>query len=445
MDTPEKLGTHQKALSLNLDSTVFGSFAEIGAGQEVARWFLRVGGASGTVAKTISAYDKEVSDDLYGSGTRYVSKQRLRAMLDSEWGQLLTQLQASRGSVSKFFSFVNTISARNFAGTNDCHGWVGLRFLRMPGGQPNDVILHINLRDPSNIQQQEAVGILGVNLLYAAHHAASSPEEFLASVFEDLRLERMEIDHLELGGPAFEGWNRRELYAFLIAGGYAQAVVFPPDDQFVPANELLYKRALVLAPGRLGHVDLLRQDMVGLTLADLPADEVKESKGGLGLFCLSPEPTTSDLRTLQLAKVVRLVDTLKQAGYGVLLFRSQELYDMSAFANRYTQARIHFAVGLSVLVRVLEDRYKNLSGTLEGFARLFTQNVRLVVHPMAAEELERWTREAGIKGWSWDAGDGMVHADRLRPAEPLNHLYNYLLSERRILPYNNRRVEVAAQ
>lgn len=445
MDTPEKLGTHQKALSLNLDSTVFGSFAEIGAGQEVARWFLRVGGASGTVAKTISAYDKEVSDDLYGSGTRYVSKQRLRAMLDSEWGQLLTQLQASRGSVSKFFSFVNTISARNFAGTNDCHGWVGLRFLRMPGGQPNDVILHINLRDPSNIQQQEAVGILGVNLLYAAHHAASSPEEFLASVFEDLRLERMEIDHLELGGPAFEGWNRRELYAFLIAGGYAQAVVFPPDDQFVPANELLYKRALVLAPGRLGHVDLLRQDMVGLTLADLPADEVKESKGGLGLFCLSPEPTTSDLRTLQLAKVVRLVDTLKQAGYGVLLFRSQELYDMSAFANRYTQARIHFAVGLSVLVRVLEDRYKNLSGTLEGFARLFTQNVRLVVHPMAAEELERWTREAGIKGWSWDAGDGMVHADRLRPAEPLNHLYNYLLSERRILPYKNRRVEVAAQ
>jgi hypothetical protein len=436
MDTPKKLGTHQKALSINLDSTVFGSFAEIGAGQEVARWFLRVGGASGTVAKTISAYDKEVSDDLYGAGTRYVSKQRLRAMLDSEWSQLLAQLQASRGAFTKFFSFVNTISARNFAGTNDCHGWVGLRFLRMPLGEPNDVILHINLRDPSNIQQQEAVGILGVNLLYAVHHAAASPEEFLASVFEGLGLERLEIDAVELSGPAFHGCDAHELQAFLIAGGYAQAVLFPADDELLPANELLYKRALVLAPGRLGHLNLLRRDLIGPTLADLPTDELKESKGGLGLFCLSPEPATSDLRTLQLPEVVSLVDTLKQAGYGVILFRSRELYEMSAFANRYTKERIHFAIGLSVLVRVLADRYKNLAGTsLEGFARLFTQNVRLIVHPMAAEELERWAQETGIKGWSWNATDGMVHADQLHPAEPLNHLYNYLLSESRILPH----------
>lgn len=446
MDTSEKLGTHQKALSINLDSTIFGSFAEIGAGQEVARWFLRVGGASGTVAKTISAYDKEVSDDLYGSGTRYVSKQRLQAMIDNEWAQLLTQLQTSRGAFTKFFSFVNTISARNFAGTNDCHGWVGLRFLRMAGGQPNDVILHINLRDPSNIQQQEAVGILGVNLLYAVHHAVASPEEFLASVFDGLGLERVEIDSLELSGPAFQGWDARELHAFLITGGYAQAVVFPADGEFVPANELLYKRALVLAPGRLGHVNLLERDLIGPTLAELPTDELKESKGGLGLFCLAPEPTPSDLRTLQLPEVVRLVDTLKQAGYGVILFRGRELYELSAFANRYTKARIHFAIGLSILVRVLEDRYKNLAGSsLEAFARLFTQNVRLIVHPMAAEELERWTRETGIKGWSWDATDGLVYADQVRPAEPLNHLYNYLLSESRILPHKNRRAEVAAQ
>jgi hypothetical protein len=122
MPTPDKIDAHQKALSLNLDATAFGSFAEIGAGQEVARWFLRVGGASGTVAKTISAYDKEVSDDLYGSGTRYVSQPRLLAMLDNEWAQLLLQLNATRGATTRFFSFVDTISARNFAGTNECHG-----------------------------------------------------------------------------------------------------------------------------------------------------------------------------------------------------------------------------------------------------------------------------------------------------------------------------------
>src|SRR5271165_7403214 len=130
----QKNDVHQKALSINLDPTTFGSFAEIGAGQEVARWFLMVGAASGTVAKTISAYDKEVSDDLYGAGTRYVSKPRLQAMLDNEWAQLLSQLQATRGATTKFFSFVDTVSARNFSGTNDCHGWVGLRFLQQPGG-----------------------------------------------------------------------------------------------------------------------------------------------------------------------------------------------------------------------------------------------------------------------------------------------------------------------
>ena len=148
MPSAQKLDTHHKALTVNLDRSTFGSFAEIGAGQEVARWYLVVGGASGTVAKTISAYDKEVSDDLYGAGSRYVSKQRLEAMLDSEWSQLLSQLGKTRGPQTRFFCFVDTVSARNFAGTNDAHGWVGLRFQLQPGGPPNDVLLHINMRDP---------------------------------------------------------------------------------------------------------------------------------------------------------------------------------------------------------------------------------------------------------------------------------------------------------
>src|ERR1700733_1383243 len=170
MSSTEKLDTHHKALTLNLDAAAFGSFAEIGAGQEVARWFFIVGAASGTVAKSISAYDKGVSDDLYGAGTRYVSRQRLDAMLDREWTQLLNQLAKARGSQTRFFSFVDTVSARNYAGTNEPHGWLGLRFQQQPGGQPNDILLHINLRDSSNALEQEAVGILGVNLIYAAFY-----------------------------------------------------------------------------------------------------------------------------------------------------------------------------------------------------------------------------------------------------------------------------------
>jgi hypothetical protein len=435
MDEPEKLGTHQKALTINLDAAAFGSFAEIGAGQEVARWFLTVGGASGTVAKTISAYDKEVSDDLYGAGTRYVSKARLQAMLDNEWAQLLSQLHVTRGATTRFFSFVDTISARNFSGTNDCHGWLGLRFLQQPGGPSNDVILHVNLRDPTNLQQQEAVGILGVNLLYSVQHDLKSAGEFLQNLLEDLSLERLELDCMELSGPAFEAWDRNELHATLVTEGHAEAVVFPVDNQFSPSNELFYKRAVVLAPGRFAHLDQLHADLVRITLAELPAEELQESKGALGLFCLSVDPLQADLKTVSTAQITKIVSELQKKGYGVMLFRSPELYLMSAFLNRYTKFRIHFAIGLSVLVRVMEDRYKGLAGTLlEGIARLFTQNVRLVVHPMRTGDLERWVKEAGITGWTWEDRNGLVYADGLHPAKPLDYLYKYLLSEFWILP-----------
>jgi len=435
MPTNEKLDTHQKALSLNLDLSIFGSFAEIGAGQEVARWFLRVGGASGTVAKTISAYDKEVSDHLYGVGTRYVSKPRLLAMLNSEWEELLEQLQPSRGNDTKFFSFVDTISARNYSGTNDCHGWVGLRFRAQPNAVPNDVILHVNLRDSSNVQQQEAVGILGVNLIYAAYHAAGSVEEFLASVFDDIGLDRVEIDCMELKGPVFESWDRNQLHAFLVAGGYAEAVVFPANNQFLPPNELLYKQALVLAPGHFDNVDQLHANLVQDTLTALPQEELKESKGGLGLFCLSIGGANDGRTEVSLKKIVEHVEALHNLGYGVMLFRARELYTMSAYANRYTKLRIHFAIGLMVLTRVFEDRYKDLPGSLlEGIARLFTQNVRVSVYPMPAEDMQRQVKEAGVTGWTWKETNGMVTADNLHPSGALESLYRYLLSSEFILP-----------
>lgn len=435
MNSTEKHDTHQKALSLNLDNTIFGSFAEIGAGQEVARWFLRVGGASGTVAKTISAYDKEVSDDLYGVGTRYVSKQRLQAMLDNEWAQLLTQLHASRGADTKFFSFVDTVSARNYSGTNDCHGWVGLRFLLEAGGAVNDVILHLNLRDTSNLRQQETVGVLGVNLIYAVHHDLGTVQQFFASLFEDLGLHRMEIDSVEFSGPAFAGWDRDGIHAFLASACYAEAVVFPAEGDLVPPNELLYKRALVLAPGRFDHVEQMHAELVRDTLAQLPEQDLKDSKGPLGLFCLSIEDPGTEGHAAVIKEIVQHVNVLKKLGYGVMVFRGRELYTMTAYANRYTKSRIHFAIGLSVVVQVLEDRYKHLDGSLlEGVARLFTQNVRLCVYPMAAKDARNRAISSGLEGWTWKETDGMVYADDLHPPEPLSHLYQYLLNSKLILP-----------
>ena len=426
---------HQKALRLNLDPSKFGSFAEIGAGQEVARWFLHVGGASGTVAKTISAYDKEVSDDLYGAGTRYVSKPRVQAMIESEWQQLLTELQRTRGAQTKFFTFVDTISARNYAGTNDCHGWVGLRFQQQPNETPNDIILHINLMDPTNDQQQEAVGILGVNLIYGAYHALGSPEEFLQCVFEELGLQRIEIDCLEWKGAAFADWKREEVHALLVAGGYAEAVAFPAGDQLMPPNELLYKRALVLAAARSDHVSDFYAGLIEDTLTQLPEEELKESKGGLGLFCLLMTGSDVPGQQASLNEALERVRELQHSGYGVILFRSHELYKMSAFATRYTKFRIYFAVGLTVHVRVLRDRYNELPGTqLEGLARLFSQNVRLIVYPLPEDDLRRQIENVGLAGWTWKETGGVVSVDNLHPPEPLDSLHQYLLKSGYVLP-----------
>ena len=429
MPTEEKVGTHQKALTINLDAAIFGSFAEIGAGQEVARWFLTVGGASGTVAKTISAYDKEVSDDLYGRGTRYVSQPRLEAMMESEWKQLLEELQASRGATTRFFTFVDTISARNFAGTNECHGWVGLRFQHTVGGPANDVMLHINLQDPTNLQQQEAVGILGVNLIYAAGHHLASPEEFLACVFEDLGLARIEIDLVDLKGPAFEAWDKRQLHASLVTHGYAEAVAFSVEGKAIPPTDLLYKKALVLAPGLFEAASELHGQLIQTTLARLPKEELEQSKGGLGLFCLSGQSIVPGGHAPTPEHLIPHVNDLQKLGFGTLIFRAKELYTMGAYVSRYTKCQVYFAVGLSVIIYAMQDRYKSLEGALlEGTARLFTQNVRLSVYPMPEAALKVRLQELGAGEWTYEVTNGLVDVDNLHPPEPINFLFRYLLA-----------------
>ncbi len=435
MSTADKIDAHQKALSLNLDGTAFGSFAEIGAGQEVARWFLRVGGASGTVAKTISAYDKEVSDDLYGSGTRYVSQPRLLAMLDNEWAQLLSQLNATRGAKTRFFSFVDTVSARNFAGTNECHGWLGVRFQTQPLGEASDVVLHVNLQDSTNLHQQEAIGVLGVNLIYAVFHHLSDPQEFLKSIAEDLTLSRVEIDCVELSGPAFEKWDRPLLHASLVTLGLAEAIVFPVDGKVLPPDEVLYKKAVVLAPGAFDVVQYFHAQLIQTTLAQIPREDVAQSKGAIGFFCLSGEGNPITKSPLSAAQIVEHVEELHKLGSGVLVFREQELYKMCAFVNRFTKAPIHFAVGLSITIWALQDRYKDLGGSLlEGLAKLFRENVRLSVFPMPETNLQQWQESGKIPSWKWNATDGLVHAHELHPPQPLDHLYQYLLGCGFIVP-----------
>ena len=439
MPSAQQLDTHHKALTLNLDTSTFGSFAEIGAGQEVARWFLLVGGASGTVAKTISAYDKEVSDDLYGSGSRYVSQQRLGAMLDNEWSQLLTQLSKTRGQQTRFFCFVDTVSARNFAGTNDSHGWVGLRFQLQPGGAPNDILLHINMRDSSNALQQQAIGILGVNLIYAAFYEVQSKESFLEGLAQDVVAERIEIDYVDLRGPAFEGWDRRALLVHLVRAGLAEAVFFPSKGAIVPPTEALYKKAVVLAPGYFGHTDPVHSHvhlrLLASAVGELQRDLGQTQSAPAGFFCLTVAPFRADEPAPEIPDLLRRIDALHAAGGDVLLFRKPELYHMTALINRHTNAPVRFVAGLSLMIRASEDVYGNLEGRrLEPLARLFTQHVRIYVYPMTAMDLREWLKSASITGWEWSETTGWVSASQLRRAPPLGHLFAYLLASNFLVP-----------
>jgi hypothetical protein len=439
MPSAQKLDTHHKALTLNLDPSTFGSFAEIGAGQEVARWFLLVGGASGTLAKSISAYDKEVSDNLYGSGSRYVSKQRLEAMLHNEWTQLLTQLSKTRGPQTRFFCFVDTVSARNFAGTNEPHGWIGLRFQLQPGGPPNDILLHVNMLDTANVLQQEAIGILGVNLIYAAFYEVQTKESFLGGLAQDVVSKRIEIDYVDLRGPAFESWDRRTVLVDLVCAGFAEAVFFSSNGSPVPPTEALYKKAVVLAPGYFGHVDPAHSQVHARLLAsaiqELRTELGETNLATAGFFCMTVAPLTPNEPAPDIPDLLRRIDALLASGGDVLLFRQVELYHMTALVNRHTKAPVRFVVGLSLLIRAFEDVYGNLEGRrLEALARLLAQNVRIYAYPMTVTDLQEWLKGVSTTGWEWSETNGWVSVTQLRRAPPLGHLFAYLLASNFLVP-----------
>jgi hypothetical protein len=442
MASEERLNIHQKALHINLDPTSYGSFAEIGAGQEVVRWFLVVGGASGTVAKSISAYDKEVSDDLYGAGARYVSGERLQAMLDGEWAQLIKQLSGSRGANTRFFSFVDTISARNYAGTNEPHGWVGLRFQLQPGGQPNEILLHINLRDRSNALEQEAIGILGVNLIYAVFYELEKKESFFETIVQDVET-RIEIDYVEVRGPAFEGWDQRAILVHLVCAGLAEAVCFPCSGPPVPPMEVLHKKATVLAPGTFEHVDsdhaAIHNQLLTSGVQQLRGELAEKDPAPVGFFCFSAMPLREEDPPPEVSDLLERIDALHKHCGDVLLFRERELYGMTTLVNRYTKEPIRFVVGLSLLIRIWEYRYNKLPGSfLEALSRLLPQNVRLYAYPMTSKDLQQAVQSISATGWQWnDAKGGWVSARQLHPPLPLGHLYDYLLASGFLVPLEN--------
>jgi hypothetical protein len=429
----EELDTHRRALAVNLDAGIYGVFAEIGAGQEVARWFFQVGGAAGTVAKTISAYDMTFSDAIYGKGGRYVSRDRVVAMLEHEYRLLLERLSAERAAKTRFFVFADTVSARNYAGTNECHGWLGLRFQTASNSPPSDIILHVNMMEPSNLLQQQALGVLGVNLVYSAFFEPLRPEQLLKSLFTDLSLQRLEIDVVELSGPAFASVDLREVGLLLVRNGYANGVLFHAGRLTQP-SDILRKKPIIFERGFFRTEDAINGDMMVAAAKQMVTESGSLEREPLPLFEISVRPVRGDVPADP--ELLRSVDQINALGMPVVVTRLIESYRLTEYLRRYTKEPMRFAGGASTIVEIFQaSNAKLIGGMLEALGRMLADNIRFYVFPMPAATFNQRLADVGLdaKGFSTD-GDGPVTAGRIRIPAPLGHLYSYLLESGWVVP-----------
>jgi hypothetical protein len=424
---------HAKALAVNLDTGIYGSIAEIGAGQEVARWFLTVGGASGTVAQTISAYDKSFSDATYGAGTRYVSRERLGAMLNREYGLLVERLGPARGATTRFFAFADTASARNYRGDNEQHAWVGLRFQTEPDAGPSEVVLHVNLTAPTATHQQQALGLLGVNLIHAVHYRRASVDDFLAALWDELTIDSLEIDVLDLAGPAFAGVDPQAVCLRLVRKGMAHAVVFDAAARVADPSSILRKRPVIVDPGTFATVEPFHEAMLEASGRQLRAEGIAADRDPVALLELSLNPAQGvapdDAEILARVRRMASLGTVAVTDY-------RELYRLTAYLRRYTAEPIRFVIGVSLLARVLEDQfYTDLPGQLlEALGKLFASNVKVHVYPTPRAAVVSALGSAAARFGLAAGGKGVVTADDLHPGPPVENLYRYLREAGWVVP-----------
>ena len=374
--------TQQKALALNLDPLPYGVFAEIGAGQEVARWFFHVGGAAGTVAKTISAYDMGVSDALYGPASRYVSRQRLEAMLEHEYAQLLERLGPSRGEKTTFFVFADTVATRSYHRSESGRGWVGIRFQTRPYQEASEILIHAHLSDSTTVHQQEALGVLGVNLIFGAFTKHSEPTNLIGALMDDLSRARVEIDMIKFSGPAFAGVDNRLMSLQLVEQGLTDAAMFTAGGEVVQPSEVLYKRPILVERGSFRPATKLTLDLLGRAREQFVKEPAVEGQAPVVLAEMT-------LRNLLSGKEVDHTDFLARAdilgilGVDVLISRFQPFYQLADYLAEYTDRLIGLAVGLPSVRQMAEERfYTDLpGGVLESMGRLFKRSAKMYVYP----------------------------------------------------------------
>jgi len=405
-----KLDTKDKALQINLDAKKYGTFAEIGAGQEVARWFFHVGKASGTVAKTISAYDMAVSDAIYGPAERYVSRKRLRAMLDLEFSLILQRLDKTRGDKCHFFAFADTVATRRDEG----HGWLGVKFQTQHREEPSSIIIHVRTLDKESVCQQEALGIVGVNLIHAAFYHYSNPEELIGSLLDGLTSSRVEVDMIKFDGPAFVGVDNRLMALQLVQQWLTEAAMFTAEGESIIPSELLWKKPVLLERGSFRPLTNPMLDMLERAGEQFLTNPALQGIPPVVMF----EMTLRQLRVgddINHRDFLDRVDTLSALGKPVLISNFLRYHRLVTYLTRQTDKPIGLPIGLVRLRDVFDEKfYTDLPGGLmESLGQLFKNGAKLYVYP----SLDRKTGK-------------LTTVENLEVAPNLRHLYAHLVENK---------------
>jgi hypothetical protein len=380
-----------KALRINLNKNIYGTFAEIGAGQETVRHFFRTGGSSGTIAKAMSAYDKDFSDAIYGveDDGRYVTESRLRKMLTHETRLIEERLDREKHPDKIFFSYANTVATIDFAKQFKGHGWVGINFQVEPGEEYNEIILHIRFKENDSKLQQETLGILGVNLIYGAFYKYNDPKKLLRYLYDHLDKDQLEIDTINFSGPRFKDVDNRLMSLQLVKNGMTDAVMFGPDGKNVLPAAILYKKNILALRGSFRPVTKVNMDMYEKSLEMFLQEKKVEKENALVVF----EITLSNLRSegeIDELDFMDRAELLCSLGQTVMISNFQEYYKVVEYFSEYTKARMGLAMGVSNLIDIFDEKYyRHLSGgILEAFGKLFYRDLKVFLYPMENENGE---------------------------------------------------------
>lgn len=421
--------TKRKALKINLDPAIYGTFAEIGAGQEVARNFFEAGAASGTIAKTISAYDMAFSDAIYGAeeSGRYVSRTRLRKMLAHEFSLLTERLHTEKYQDKKFFAFADTVTTLNFTKTNEPHGWLGIRFQSEINGPTNDIIMHVRLLDSDNRLQSKVLGILGVNLVFAAYYYAHNAQEMIESLVDNLSVGAVEIDLIKLQGPVFENVNERLVNLYLIAKGFSKAAVFRPDGKAAQMKDFLYKKDLIVLRTKYRQKSLPNFDLFNQAVEQFRKNTGAKAENTVVLIEVLMGNVLDDESDLTIEDLTYFADRAEElcaTGNNILVSNFRRNNHLAEFFKNFKPRNVGIATNVSNLRNIFNsDNYNKEHYTnelLSYISGMFSKNVKLYAYPYLNKK-----------------DNQIITTKNLKVSEEAKPLYDFLIQNHYIIDIEN--------